>query len=129
MKESPLWLRLYLGITGALAFLNIGVMAQVKGMKDAPSYALPLSFAFATLSVFCGFLLFFGAWRAERLLRTNPGFIKGVLVFRYVLLLLERAPFAVAGDFLSISLILLWTGMTFFMVKTTARLAEAAKQG
>lgn len=126
MNDSPLWLRLYLGITGALALMNIGVVGQLRGGAPVSTLALVLTFAFATLSVFNAMMLFFAAWQAPRLLAKGPKFIRFAILFRFVLLLIERAGPAAQGDFLSISLILVWSGMSFYMVKVTDRLAAQA---
>jgi hypothetical protein len=82
---------------------------------------------FVTLSVVSGVLLAISSWQAPRLIGTAPKFIKFAILLRYALLLVERAPFAISGDYLSISLLLLWTGVSFYMVKTVDRHAAAAK--
>lgn len=127
MNDSVRWLRLYLGLAGAMAFLNIMMVAQAKGAQDVPAYVLPLTLAFATLSVFCGVLMFFAAWRCEQLVAKAPGFIRAVLVLRFLIVAVEQLPPALSGNYLNVSLLLFWTGITFFMLKMTGRLAEAAK--
>ena len=127
MNDSLRWLRLYLGLAGAMVFLNVLIVPQAKAASDAPAYALVLSLVFATLSVFCGLLMFLAAWLAPRLVRLNPKFIQGVILFRWLLALFENGPVAMHGDFFRISLLVLWTGLSFFMSRMTGRLAAAAK--
>lgn len=129
MKDSPRWLRTYLGITGALAFMSLTIVGQIKGNPDLSRTAIIFTLVFATLSVFNGLILFFAAWQTPRLLAKGPKFIRFAILMRFALILVERAPFALAGDFLSISLILVWSGMSFYMVKVTDRLAAQAKAG
>ena len=129
MKDSPLWLRLYLGITGVLALMNITVVGNLQGDTPVSRTGLVLTFAFATLSVFNALMLFFAAWQAPRLLAKGPKFIRFAIFFRFVLLVVERIGPAAHGDYMSISLILVWSGMSFYMAKVTDRLAEQAKAG
>lgn len=129
MNDSVRWLRLYLGLAGAMVFLNVLIVPQAKAAENTPGYALILTLVFATLSVFCGLLMFLAAWLVDRLVRLNPNFVKGVILFRWLLSIFEYGPRAVAGDFLGLSLLLLWTGLSFFMTRMTGRLAEAVKAG
>lgn len=129
MKESLTPLRIFLALVGALALLNIGIIFQLRGAEGhEPSQArVMFTLLFVALSVVSGVLLAIASWQAPRLIATAPKFIKFAILFRYALLLVERAPFAFAGDFLSISLLLLWTGVSFYMVKTVDRLHAGAK--
>ena len=133
MNDSLRWLRLYLGLAGALVFLNVLIVPQLKGMEDAPGYVLIVSLVFATLSVFCGFLMFLGAWLAPRLVRLNPRFLQGVILFRWLLAVFENLPvahnLATKGYYLSLSLLILWTGISFFMTRMIRRLADEVAAG
>jgi hypothetical protein len=129
MKESPTTLRTYLALTGALALLSAaGIVVQLRHEGDkVGSGTVIFSLVLAALSALNGVTLLFSSWQTTRLIGTAPKFLRFAMLFRYALLLVERAPFAISGDYLSISMLLLWTGVTFYMVKTVDRLAAGAK--
>ena len=79
MQSSSRWLRIYLGVAGATALLNVASVAGLRGVENPPAYAVALTLAFATFSVFCGLLMLLACWRAPRLLQTAPGFVRGVI--------------------------------------------------
>lgn len=129
MKESLTPLRVFLAVIAVLALLNIGIVFQLKGAEgqEPSSTRVMFTLLFVTLSVVSGVLLAIASWQAPRLIATAPKFIKAAILLRYALLLVERTPFALSGDFLSISLLLLWTGVSFYMVKAVDRHHAAAK--
>src|SRR5689334_9305774 len=128
MKASLTPLRIILALIGALALVNIGTaLHQLRVQQPAPSTpAVVLTLLFATLSLTDGLMLLFSAWQLERLLAKARTFLRFAILFRFALLLVERAPIALAGDYLSISLILLWSGVTFHLIKTVDRLSAEA---
>jgi hypothetical protein len=127
MKESLTPLRINLAIIGILAAPNIVIIILQLRQQETPVGKIIFSLAIAALSALSAMILFFSAWQTPRLISTAPKFLKFAIFFRYTLLLLERIPPAFGGDFLSISLLLFWTGVSFYMVKTVDRHAAAAK--
>lgn len=128
--------RIFLAVAGATSLLNTSVILELQKAENRPSGTLLLvTLLFATLSFINGLLMIFAAWQLPRLLGNARGFVKFTLLMRYALILIQYGPPAInygmpegsPFPFLPISLIILWSGVTFYLLNMIDALAADAK--